>query len=329
MVAGNITINGANISWAPVNGATSYSVQYKLSSASTWTTVASTPNSYSLSNLTDCTGYQVQVAAVCSGTTGTYSAPVTFSTACVTYCTAMGTNPNLNYLSNITLGTLNNTSGATSYTNYTTNSALQPTLLVNNSYTLSASITIAGNAAAGYSGMAAWIDFNKNGVFEASERVLNMPVASPALPIGTTPFSGSFTVPSTASLNTPLRMRIVLAYAAAANAGLSLPDSYACTTYPNGEVEDYNVIVTNPLSTSEVSGNNGISIYPNPATDFLNVTKVSDKATYKIYNAAGQLVSNGNINGGRINVSALVKGVYVIAIEDKGDDLFKSKFIKK
>ncbi|MCA6069360.1 T9SS type A sorting domain-containing protein [Chryseobacterium sp. RG1] len=83
------------------------------------------------------------------------------------------------------------------------------------------------------------------------------------------------------------------------------------------------------LRTKDKVEENNIQIYPNPAIDFLNVTKVSDKATYKIYNAAGQLVSNGNINGGRINVSALVKGVYVIAIEDKGDDLFKSKFIKK
>lgn len=78
-----------------------------------------------------------------------------------------------------------------------------------------------------------------------------------------------------------------------------------------------------------ITHSNGIQIYPNPATDFLNVTKVSDKATYKIYNAAGQLVSNGNISGGKINVSTLVKGAYVISIEDKGNDLFKSKFIKK
>jgi hypothetical protein len=41
------------------------------------------------------------------------------------------------------------------------------------------------------------------------------------------------------------------------------------------------------------------------------------------------LVESGTINGGKINVSALIKGGYVITIEDKGRDLFKSKFIKK
>lgn len=83
------------------------------------------------------------------------------------------------------------------------------------------------------------------------------------------------------------------------------------------------------MSTSEVRTKSSINIYPNPTTDFLNVTKVSDKATYQIYNVAGQLVSKGQMNGGAINVSALTNGTYVIAIEDKGSDLFKSKFIKR
>lgn len=331
LLASNLTINGANISWAPVSGATSYSLQYKLSSASTWTTVTPTTNSYALSNLTDCSPYQVQVAAVCSSTTGAYTAPLTFSTACVTYCTAASTNPNLNYITNVSLGTLNNTSGATTYSNYTTNTALQPTLLVNSPYTLTVSFNLNGNALVSYSGMAAWIDFNKNGVFEASERVLNMPVGTPTtLPLGNNNFSATFSPPSGALLNNPLRMRIVLAYATSAGAGQPLSDSAACAAIGNGEVEDYNVIVATSLGTSDINNTKeGIQIYPNPATDFLNVTKVSDKATYKIYNAAGQLVSNGTINGGRINVSGLIKGAYVIAIEDKGSDLFKSKFIKK
>ncbi|WP_052248477.1 glycine-rich protein [Chryseobacterium taiwanense] len=96
-------------------------------------------------------------------------------------------------------------------------------------------------------------------------------------------------------------------------------------TTGNGRV----TITSSSLSTSEVRTKNDINIYPNPTTDFLNVTKVSDKATYKIYNVAGQLVSKGDMNGGIINVSALTKGTYMITIEDKGNDFFKSKFIKK
>jgi hypothetical protein len=285
-----------------------------------------------LAGLTDCSPYQVQVAAICSGVTGTYSAPTTFSTTCVTYCPATSNNPNLNYITNVSLGTLNNTSGATMYSDFTTNSALQPTLLLTNSYTLNIAFTLTGNALVSYSGMAAWIDFNKNGIFETSEKVLNMPVGNPTtLPLGSNSFSASFTPPSTALLNTPLRMRIVLAYATSANAGLSLGNDYACAApFGNGEVEDYNVNIVSSLGTSEVGlQNGGVGIYPNPATDVLNVTKVSDKATYKIYSAAGQLVSSGVATNQKIDVSSLVKGVYVISISDKGSEVLNTKFIKK
>lgn len=327
VAANAITSNTANISWAPISGAGSYSIQYKLSSASTWTTTTSTTNSVSLSNLIDCSAYQVQVAAICSGVTGTYSTPITFSTICTNYCTVASTNATRDYIANVTLGTVNNTTGATVYSDFTTNTVLQPVLLTNSSNSISVSITTPV-ATGSTSVMAVWIDFNKNGTFEASERVLNKPAVLTS--VGTVATTGAFTVPSTAVTNSPLRMRVVAVVATAGSAGANLPESYTCGSFGYGEVEDYNVIVTASLGTSDVNNTkDGIQIYPNPVTDFLNVTKVSDKATFKIYNAAGQLVNNGNINGGRINVSALIKGAYVIAIEDKGNDVFKSKFIKK
>jgi len=84
------------------------------------------------------------------------------------------------------------------------------------------------------------------------------------------------------------------------------------------------------LSTSDVAGpKNGIQIYPNPVSDILNITKVSDKATYKIYSAAGQLIRQGAISNGQINVSELIKGGYVITVDEKGKEAFTSKFIKK
>jgi len=328
LAASGLTSVGGTVSWAPVNGASSYSLQYRLASASTWIAVpVSGSTSYTLSNLTSCSSYQAQVAAICSGVTGPYSTPITFSTVCTNYCTNTSTNATLDYVSNVTLGTVNNTTGASMYSDFTVNSALQPTLLANSSNSISVSVTTP-TATGNTSAMSVWIDFNKNGTFEASEKVLNKPAVLTS--VGTVATTGTFTVPSAAITNSPLRMRVVTVVATAASAGASLPESYACGSFTYGEVEDYNVIVTAALGTSDINNTkDGIQIYPNPATDFLNITKVSDKATYKIYNAAGQLVSNGNINGGRINVSALIKGAYVIAIEDKGNDLFKSKFIKK
>ncbi|WBV54748.1 M12 family metallo-peptidase [Chryseobacterium daecheongense] len=322
----NITINGATISWTPVANAT-YNIRYRKVGQAVWQQTTSTSPIVTLTGLTDGTAYEVQISAVCSGTPGAYSASTNFTTSAVTYCTSSSTSGQVNYISNVTLGTVNNTTVGSSYSNFTTNAALQPTLLPNSTNSISVSVTTTISGAS-VNGMAAWIDYNKNGVFEANERVLNMPVV--ALPVGATVKTGNFTVPASAMTNTPLRMRVVTVLINPAGIGATIPDSFACGGFPNGEVEDYNVIIASNLGTSDTAiKNDGIQIYPNPASDVLNITKVSDKAAYKIYSAAGQLVDSGNINGGKINVSALIKGGYVITIDDKGKDVFTSKFIKK
>lgn len=321
VTASNITTASASISWPPITNAGSYKIRYKKLSETTWVEVTSTVNNVTLNNLVDGTAYEVQVAAVCSGTPGAYSSSTNFSTPSVTYCpaTSISTNPAYEYISNVTIANVNNSSLQTNYGNYTTNSALQINLVKGTSYPLSVTISNTDLDA-----VAAFIDYNRNGVFEVSERVLNYPV--PATPISA-PVTSVVNVPSSAVENQTLRMRVLLVYGGNQTGGVI---NSACGSLDYGEVEDYNVVVTSPLSTSEVNNpNNGIQIYPNPVSDVLNVTKVSDKAAYKIYNTAGQLVGNGNINDGKINVSSLVKGGYVITIDDKGKDQFRSKFIKK
>ncbi|MCW3168721.1 M43 family zinc metalloprotease [Chryseobacterium sp. 09-1422] len=82
------------------------------------------------------------------------------------------------------------------------------------------------------------------------------------------------------------------------------------------------------LSTEDVVKTKSFGIYPNPATDVLNITKVSDKAKFEIHNAVGQLVKSGTINGNQVRVAELVKGTYIITIQDK--NISESiKFIKK
>jgi hypothetical protein len=320
----NVSSTSATINWAPVSGAASYVIRYKKTTDTAWQQVTSNTNTVNLTSLFASSVYEVQVASVC-GTQSPFSASTNFTTPATTYCTISAANsPQFEYISNVTLsqnGTplFTNTSGPSNYTDYTANSALQPNLAVNNAYSLS--ITV---AAPDLDTAAVFIDFNKNGVFENSERVLNYPSAIPSSPI-----TGSFTVPAGVILDQPLRMRVILYYTGQANASL-IPTYAGCGTFGYGEVEDYNVVVSSALSTNDLSVvKNGIQIYPNPVSDILNVTKVSDKATYKIYSAAGQLASSGNISNGKINVTSLVKGAYVISIEDKGKESFNSKFIKK
>ncbi len=79
--ATNITQTSATLNWGAVSGATSYNLQWKVSTSGTWTTVSGlTTTSYNLSGLTANTTYNFQVQAVCNGTSGSYSAVASFTT---------------------------------------------------------------------------------------------------------------------------------------------------------------------------------------------------------------------------------------------------------
>ncbi len=79
--ATGITQTAATLNWGAVSGATSYNLQWKLNSSSTWTTVSGlTGLSYGLTGLTAATAYNYQVQAVCGTTTGTYSTTASFTT---------------------------------------------------------------------------------------------------------------------------------------------------------------------------------------------------------------------------------------------------------
>jgi hypothetical protein len=72
----NLSQTGATLSWTPVTGATSYTVQYKTTAAASWASINSGSNSISVSGLTAGTAYVWQVKADCSP----YSAQAGFTT---------------------------------------------------------------------------------------------------------------------------------------------------------------------------------------------------------------------------------------------------------
>jgi hypothetical protein len=84
LAAASITSSTATLSWTAVSGATSYNVQYKPSTSTTWVTTATTSASLSLTGLTANTTYNYQVQAVCTGGSSAYSAASSFLTAAAT-----------------------------------------------------------------------------------------------------------------------------------------------------------------------------------------------------------------------------------------------------
>jgi hypothetical protein len=83
--AGTITASAATISWTAVSGATAYTLNYKTSAASAYTSVNVSGTSYSLSGLTASTTYSYQVSASCgTNSTSAFTTATTFTTLAAT-----------------------------------------------------------------------------------------------------------------------------------------------------------------------------------------------------------------------------------------------------
>lgn len=81
LAVSNIGANSADVTWTPVGMETSWNLQYKAASSSSWSLVSNlTTPSYTLTNLQANTAYQVQVQADCGGEESDWTASATFTT---------------------------------------------------------------------------------------------------------------------------------------------------------------------------------------------------------------------------------------------------------
>ena len=89
LASSSVTTSAATVSWSAVSGATSYDVDYKLNSSSTWTNAATatTSTSVNLSGLTSGSLYDWRVRANCSSGSSAY-AQAQFTTQSVVTCNA-------------------------------------------------------------------------------------------------------------------------------------------------------------------------------------------------------------------------------------------------
>lgn len=311
-----ITQTSAKIDWDAVANAT-YSVRYKKASETSWTVVNDiATNTYNITELEEDTNYDVEVAAVCSGTTGAY-ANETFKTLGLIYCTVSSSNAGDEYISKVVVTPANSgtvmtsTSGANTYTDYSGDDT-RLVQLTKGSTGNTIAVTKAWTGTTYSEGVAVWIDFNRDGTYDASEKVMT------SAPSKTATVTSTFAVPETAySGDKTLGMRVIMSY----NTAPTDP----CESYTYGEVEDYAVKISETLAVTDVKKNN-ISVYPNPAVDVINISNVSSKTKFEIYSVGGQLVNQGTTDG-KVNVSKLAKGVYILSLESNGEKS-QTKFIK-
>jgi hypothetical protein len=296
LAASGLTATGATLNWNAISG-TTYDVQYRKTGTATWTTVAAASNSSTLSGLTASTQYEAQVRSKCGSTTSAWSASVTFTTTTtqITYCASKGNSVADEYIGRVQLGTINNATGANGgygdFTSQTTD------LSKNNAYTLT--VTPTWSATKYNEAYAAWIDYNRDGDFtDAGEQIFSKAASQ------TTPVSGSFTVPSTATEGVT-RLRVSMKYN-------GIPTS--CEAFSYGEVEDYSVNIK--AGTSSCTN----------VTLTLKFDNYPEETSWAIKNSSGATVASGGSYGSQPDGSTitvtncLAAACYTFTISDSYGD---------
>lgn len=311
LTASGTTQTTTNLSWTAATdnvGVTGYDVYQGATLKATVTTT-----SYAVTGLTAATAYTFSVKAKdAAGNVSSASNTVNVTTlsSTITYCTSQGNSTADEKIGKVVMGTINNTStGTAGYENFT---SLSTNTARSSSNTISITPSWTGSV---YSeGYAVWIDYNQNGVFtDAGELVWSKTAST------TTPVSGTFTIPATATLGAT-RMRVSMKYN-------GVPTS--CEAFSYGQVEDYTVNITSAARETEATNTlSAVKLYPNPAIDILNATEVSENATFSIYNLLGQTVLKGKFNNGSIDISNIKSGNYILEISDN-DTVTTKRFIKK
>lgn len=237
-------------------------------------------------------------------------------------CTPSVTSPCDEYIQNVTLNTINNTTACTTggYVSYT---SISTSLTKGTQYSMTVTPAIGANAGA-YTGdeIAVWIDYNNDFTFSSTERVAYVLVA--------TGWSNqfTFTVPTTA-ITGAVRMRVRISYSGAADGGAPIDP---CAIAPFGETEDYTInILAGGGSGVGIEENvlNAASIYPNPINEIVTVdlSQVSEEVqTVSILDVTGKVIQTTAVNASKIlnfDLTAIASGLYYVRIASASNSIVK------
>ena len=181
--------------------------------------------------------------------------------------------------------------------------------------------------------LSVWIDFNDNGVFEDSERLISGEPFSVSLELN----DFYLTIPTDA----PLGSHTLRAKAIDITPTTGDPESILdpCAEFSYGEVHDYTVNIGENLSTNEIEfSENQFNIYATGEDMFRAklTTDYSENIEFSVYDAAGKLVIFNYIEKTNnlsyiydLDMSYAAPGVYVITMGNSNVGLQTGKIIVK
>ena len=285
------------------------------------TIIATTANTtYTVTGLSAGTTYTFSVRAKdAASNVSTVSNSVTVTTDAIVlnYCNAGGNNVNFEYIDFVGIGGISNATGANGgYGDFTN----QTGVIGYGSNSIVLSIGFSGQSYTENWGV--WIDFNQNGSFDSSEKVVTGSTSSAGN------LSYTFTVPTSAVEGTT-RMRVAMKWN-----GVPTP----CETFSYGEVEDYNITidsnrnaVATPVLKTDGVLKSEVAIYDVQFIQKgqgLHLQMADNRVVdYAVYTVLGQQIAQNTFRN-TTTINGLRKGVYFITIND-GQRTIHKKFIKK
>ena len=77
-----------------------------------------------------------------------------------------------------------------------------------------------------------------------------------------------------------------------------------------------NVVDSYTVGVEETTTNN-VKVYPNPITDFVNITTNSNNMSVKIYSIDGKMIENQVVNSNNLRISTdnFNSGIYFVQVE--------------
>ena len=306
--SGNVNLSLQN---ATVGTGVTYQWESSTSQTGTYTNIVGATSSTYTATVSSVTWFRCIVT--CSGNSGT-SAPVQVTlTACIPTMTYGCTDGDV--IARVILNTLDNNSGTgcpsgtLGYSNYTSNPALTTTLLPSTSYNC---IVYAGQYAANY---AAWIDYNDNLIFEASERIgYTLSTVAGSGAIGVLGSSASFAVTlacTPAAGQHLLRIREVYNQ----TSGITITPCGNNEGFGYGEIEDYMITIapapacaTPGLVSSVTPSSNSVALtWATSCSSALSYDFEYGPAGFTL--GSGTLVSNQTVTISAPNASYTVTGL--------------------
>ena len=228
-----------------------------------------------------------------------------------TYCGATG-GGNYEKISNVTFGTIDNASGGTEYSDFTTFSTS-----IDKEASDDITVTISGAYATDQ--ILVWIDFNQNYTFETSEKVYESAT-------GVGPHTGTISIPADALLGIT-RMRVRLHDSSMG------PNDTPCGSSDYGEVEDYSVNITSPVNIVVTEHNSLLQISPNPADDKVVISSTKSLVgNIQIVDVVGKLIYSDVVNGvynKSFDMSKEANGIYFVKMTKEGKNIETLKFVVK